>query len=90
MIQSALLKPTTARGLVPGSGSQSPGTTTTGQCGRATTPATVAPVQTRCAELIADPGYVEDVLAKGADKAQAVAAETLARAKDAMGFLPRR
>jgi len=48
------------------------------------------PVQTRCGELIADPGYVEDVLAKGAIKAQAVAAQTLARAKDAMGFLPRR
>jgi tryptophanyl-tRNA synthetase len=48
------------------------------------------PVQTRCRELLDDPGYVEDVLAKGADKAQAVAASTLARARDAMGFLPRR
>jgi tryptophanyl-tRNA synthetase len=48
------------------------------------------PVQTRCRELVADPGHVEDVLAKGAVKAQAVAADTLARARDAMGFLPRR
>ena len=48
------------------------------------------PVQTRCAELVADPGYVEDVLAKGAVKAQEVAAPTLDRARSAMGFLPRR
>ena len=48
------------------------------------------PVQTRVGELLEDRGYVEDVLAKGAVKAQAVAAETLTRARDAMGFLPRR
>ncbi|HVF32453.1 MAG TPA: tryptophan--tRNA ligase [Acidimicrobiales bacterium] len=48
------------------------------------------PVQTRCRELLADPTHVEDVLSKGADKAQAVASATLARARDAMGFLPRR
>ena len=50
----------------------------------------IRPVQTRCRELVADRGYVEDVLAKGAVKAQAVAADTLARARSAMGFLPRR
>jgi tryptophanyl-tRNA synthetase len=48
------------------------------------------PVQTRTRDLLADPGHIEDVLAKGAVKAEAVAAETLARARDAMGFLPRR
>ena len=48
------------------------------------------PVQTRFQELVADPGQIEDVLSKGAVKAQAVAADTLARARDAMGFLPRR
>ena len=48
------------------------------------------PVQTRVQELLADRDHVEDVLAKGAVKAQAVAAQTLARARDAMGFLPRR
>jgi tryptophanyl-tRNA synthetase len=48
------------------------------------------PVQTRVQELLADRSYIEDVLAKGSVKAQAVAADTLARAKDAMGFLPRR
>ena len=48
------------------------------------------PVQVRVEEFLRDPGGIEDVLAKGAVKAQAVAADTLARARDAMGFLPRR
>jgi len=48
------------------------------------------PVQERFRELQADQGYVADVLAKGADKAAAVAQETLERAKNAMGLLPRR
>lgn len=48
------------------------------------------PVQTRYQELAADEGYVGEVLAKGADKAQAVAAATLKRARTAMGLLPRR
>jgi len=48
------------------------------------------PVQTRFQELADDPAYVSEVLAKGADKAQSVAAETLARAKAAIGLLPRR
>ena len=48
------------------------------------------PVQTRCREMLDDPGYIEDVLAKGAAKAEAVAASTLARARAAMGFLLRR
>lgn len=47
------------------------------------------PVHERFADLMADPGQVGDVLAKGAEKAQAVAAGTLARARAAMGFLPR-
>ncbi len=48
------------------------------------------PMQQRFNELVGDPGYVEDVLSKGADKAEAVAAGTLARAREAMGFLARR
>ena len=47
------------------------------------------PVQERFAELSADPGVVAAALDKGATKAQAVAAETMARAKDAIGLLPR-
>jgi tryptophanyl-tRNA synthetase len=47
------------------------------------------PLQTRYAELAADPAYVHDVLAKGADKAEAIASATLRRAQDAMGLVPR-
>ena len=47
------------------------------------------PVQERFAELSRDPGHVHAVLDKGATKAQSVAAETLARAKHAVGLLPR-
>ncbi len=48
------------------------------------------PLQTTYQELAKDPGHVEDVLAKGAAKAQAVAVATLARAQAAIGLLPRR
>ncbi|HVF76522.1 MAG TPA: tryptophan--tRNA ligase [Acidimicrobiales bacterium] len=47
------------------------------------------PVQERFAELSSDPATVAAALDKGATKAQAVAAETVARAKDAVGLLPR-
>ena len=46
------------------------------------------PVQERYAELADDPGEVERILGDGADRARAIAAPTLAAAKDAMGFLP--
>jgi tryptophanyl-tRNA synthetase len=45
------------------------------------------PVRARHAELAADPAEVGRVLAAGAERARAVAAPTLARARDAMGFL---
>ncbi len=45
------------------------------------------PVQERYAELEADPGATAAILEKGAAKAQAVAAQTLARAKEAIGLL---
>jgi tryptophanyl-tRNA synthetase len=47
------------------------------------------PLQQRYAELEADPAYVHAVLEKGAAKAEAVAADTLARAKAAVGLLAR-
>jgi tryptophanyl-tRNA synthetase len=47
------------------------------------------PIQQRYDELAADPGEVARILADGADRAQAIAAETLHRAKDAVGLLPR-
>lgn len=48
----------------------------------------LAPLQERHAELAADPGEMARILADGADKARAVSGPVLARAKDAMGFLP--
>jgi tryptophanyl-tRNA synthetase len=46
------------------------------------------PIQARYTELMADPGELAALLAKGADKARAVASKTLARAYDAVGLLP--
>jgi tryptophanyl-tRNA synthetase len=46
------------------------------------------PIRARHAELVADPAEVQRLLALGADRARATAAVTLARARDAMGFLP--
>lgn len=50
--------------------------------------ALLAPVQARFAELEADPAETTRLLRTGADKARAIAAETLARAKSNIGFLP--
>jgi tryptophanyl-tRNA synthetase len=47
------------------------------------------PAQTRFAELASDPGELDRLLKVGAQKAQAVAAETLSTAYDRVGFLPR-
>jgi tryptophanyl-tRNA synthetase len=47
------------------------------------------PIQTRHAELAADPGEVARILDDGAHRARTIAADTLQRAKDAMGLLPR-
>ena len=49
---------------------------------------TLRPIQTRFAELAADPAGTAAILAKGAAKARAVAAPTLARAQIAIGLLP--
>ncbi|MBW3547459.1 MAG: tryptophan--tRNA ligase [Actinobacteria bacterium] len=48
----------------------------------------VRPVQMRYAELAADPRAVASLLGHGAGKARATAAETLARARRAVGLLP--
>jgi tryptophanyl-tRNA synthetase len=42
--------------------------------------------QARYAELSADPGYVDDVLAAGAQKARCIAAETVGRVRRAVGL----
>ncbi len=44
--------------------------------------------RTRTQEYLDDPETLDSILAKGAEKARAVAAETLAQTYDRMGFLP--
>jgi tryptophanyl-tRNA synthetase len=45
-----------------------------------------APFRERRAEIVANPKYVDRVLAEGAEKARAVARKTLARVRDAVGL----
>ncbi len=45
-----------------------------------------APFRERRAEIVADPKYVDRVLAEGAEKARAVARKTLSRVRDAVGL----
>ena len=45
-----------------------------------------APFRERRAEIVADSGYVDRVLAEGAEKARFVARKTLARVRDAVGL----
>ena len=51
--------------------------------------ALLEPIQARYHELMADPGEVQAVAAKGAAKARALAAPTLERARERLGLLPR-
>ena len=48
----------------------------------------VSPFRARTQEYLDDPETLDALLAKGAEKARAVAAETLAQAYDRVGFLP--
>ncbi|GHG41500.1 MULTISPECIES: tryptophan--tRNA ligase [Streptomyces] len=48
----------------------------------------VTPFRTRTQEYLDDPETLDSILAKGAEKARAVAAETLAQTYDRIGFLP--
>ncbi|HEU5049608.1 MAG TPA: tryptophan--tRNA ligase [Gemmatimonadales bacterium] len=50
--------------------------------------ATLAPIRARAAELAAAPARVEEILAAGAARAGAIAAETLREVQDRMGFMP--
>ncbi|MDQ5840818.1 MAG: tryptophan--tRNA ligase [Chloroflexota bacterium] len=47
---------------------------------------TLAPIRTRAEELKQDPAVVDAILARGADRARAIAAETLQETKRRMGF----
>ena len=49
----------------------------------------LTPIRQRYDEIIGDRGELENTLEKGAQKAQAVAAETLTAVKDRVGFVPR-
>ena len=48
----------------------------------------LAPIQARYNEAVGDPAYLDGVLARGAENAAAVANNTLAAVRDAMGFVP--
>ncbi|MEA2375063.1 MAG: tryptophanyl-tRNA synthetase [Thermoleophilaceae bacterium] len=50
--------------------------------------ATIAPIRDRYLELQRDPAYLEQVMAQGAEKARAIAADTLADARRKMGVGP--
>ena len=41
-------------------------------------------------KLVADPGHVDSILVDGADRARAIAAETMRAAKDIVGFVRKR
>ena len=46
----------------------------------------LVPIRTRAADLAARPGYVEEALGDGAQRAQAIAAHTMREVKEHMGF----
>ena len=48
------------------------------------------PIQQRYGEWRADPEGLRQVLGQGRQRAEAVAGQTLARVRDALGFLPPR
>ena len=47
-----------------------------------------APARERANELLEDPAELDRILARGAERARAMAAPVLDRARGAMGFLP--
>ncbi|MBO7170329.1 MAG: tryptophan--tRNA ligase [Clostridia bacterium] len=55
-------------------------------CGEACAEA-LAPVQAEFGRLMADKGYLEDVMKKGADEAYAIARRTLSKVKKKIGFV---
>ncbi len=48
--------------------------------------AALEPIQTKYAEVMDDPAYLDQVLAEGREKANAVASQTLTKVKTSMGF----
>jgi tryptophanyl-tRNA synthetase len=51
--------------------------------------AKLGPVGGEMKRLVADPGYIDSVLASGADRARAIAEETMRAVRDIVGFVGR-
>ena len=49
---------------------------------------TLEPLQKRFAEIMDEPGYLDDILARGANKARLMANQTLQQVKEKVGLLP--
>jgi tryptophanyl-tRNA synthetase len=49
--------------------------------------AKLSPIASEMKRLVADPGHVDSILADGADRARAIAAETMKATKDIVGFI---
>ena len=52
--------------------------------------AKLAPIASEMKRLVADPGHVDSILIDGANRARAIAAETMNAAKDIVGFIRKR
>jgi len=52
--------------------------------------AKLAPIASEMKRLVADPGHVDAILVDGADRARAIATETMAATKDIVGFVRKR
>ncbi len=50
----------------------------------------LSPIASEMKRLVADPGHVDAILVDGAERAQAIAAETMNKAKDIVGFIRKR
>ena len=50
----------------------------------------LAPIASEMKRLMADPGYVDSILVDGADRARVIAAETMRKTKDIVGFIHKR
>src|SRR5450432_2205429 len=52
--------------------------------------ARLSPIASEMKRLVADPGHVDSVLVDGADRARAIATETMSATKDILGFVRKR
>ena len=52
--------------------------------------AKLSPIASEMKRLVADPGHVDSILIDGAERAEAIAQETMNAAKDIVGFIRKR